>query len=398
MKRKLLIAALFAATAGVVVGYPLAKGNRAVPVAAETTLIATPAERPKVEVVFVLDTTGSMADLIAAAKENIWSIASTMASAQPAPDIRMGLVAFRDRGDDYVTRVVDLSDDLDSVYATLMDLRADGGGDTPESVNQALHDAVHRISWSQDKDSYQVIFLVGDAPPHMDYADDVEYPDTIRAAIAKGIVINTILAGSDSTTESQWRQIAQMNQGEYLQVAQSGSAVAVSTPFDEKIASLSKALDDTRLFFGDAQKQRELEAKSAATDKLHAASSVGARAKRADFNASEAGRKNLLGDNELVEAVSSGRIDLDTIDRSHLPAALRELSTEEQSRVIAENAGKRAELNAQIAALSKERASFIRADLAGRDDAAASLDQKLFDTVKAQGAKRGLRYDGAPVH
>ena len=107
-------------------------------------------QRPLVEVVFVLDTTGSMSGLIQAAKEKIWSIATTLAPAQPAPEIRMGLVAYRDRGDDYVTRVVDLSDDLDSMYATLMDFRAAGGGDGPESVNQALHDAVHRISWSQD--------------------------------------------------------------------------------------------------------------------------------------------------------------------------------------------------------------------------------------------------------
>ena len=47
--------------------------------------------------------------------------------------------------------LVDLSDDLDSVYAALMDFQADGGGDTPESVNKALYDAVHQMSWSQDR-------------------------------------------------------------------------------------------------------------------------------------------------------------------------------------------------------------------------------------------------------
>lgn len=83
--------------------------------------------------------------MLQAAKEKIWSIASTMAQADPAPEIKMGLVAYRDRGDDYVTRVVDLSDDLDSLYATLMDFQAAGGGDGPESVNQALYDAVHKV-------------------------------------------------------------------------------------------------------------------------------------------------------------------------------------------------------------------------------------------------------------
>ncbi len=81
-------------------------------------------ERPLVEVVFVLDTTGSMSGLIQTAKDKIWSIASTMASAQPAPEIRIGLVAYRDRGDAYVTQVVDLSKDIDSIHATLMDFEA----------------------------------------------------------------------------------------------------------------------------------------------------------------------------------------------------------------------------------------------------------------------------------
>ena len=85
-------------------------------------------------------------------------------AAQPAPEIKMGLVAHRDRGDDYVTRVTDLSEDLDSVYATLMGFEADGGGDGPESVNAALASAVRQVPWSQETGAYQVIFLVGDAP------------------------------------------------------------------------------------------------------------------------------------------------------------------------------------------------------------------------------------------
>src|SRR5262249_1120686 len=60
--------------------------------------------RPVVEVVFVLDTTGSMGPLIEGAKRKIWSIATTIIDCAPDADIRMGLVAYRDIGDDYVTR------------------------------------------------------------------------------------------------------------------------------------------------------------------------------------------------------------------------------------------------------------------------------------------------------
>ncbi|MEA3290864.1 MAG: vWA domain-containing protein, partial [Pseudomonadota bacterium] len=257
MKSKIIALALFAFTAATVAFYPAVQTTGA----ANIPPVALPPvdppsvdpianEQSRIDVVFVLDTTGSMSGLINAAKEKIWSIASTMASAQSAPAIRMGLVAYRDRGDAYVTRVLDLSDDLDSMYATLMDFQADGGGDGPESVNQALYDAVHEISWSQDPQAYKVVFLVGDAPPHMDYQDDVKFPETLAAALQKDIVVNTVQCGDSGRTTGQWQRIARLGHGRYFQVEQAGSAVAIATPFDQALAGLSKKLDDTRLYYG----------------------------------------------------------------------------------------------------------------------------------------------------
>src|SRR6058998_237759 len=98
--------------------------------------------RPEVEVVFCLDTTGSMGGLIQAAKQKIWSICNEIAGGKPAPRVKVGLVAFRDRGDVYVTKVFDLTDDLDAIHGHLVGVQAQGGGDFPESVNQALHESV----------------------------------------------------------------------------------------------------------------------------------------------------------------------------------------------------------------------------------------------------------------
>src|SRR5262245_61847381 len=154
--------------------------------------IAAPQAKPRIEAVFVLDTTGSMDGLIEGAKQKIWTLASEMANAQNHPEIRMGLVAYRDRGDAYVTRRFDLSPDLDALYAELQGLVADGGGDGPESVNQALHEAVTQMAWSKEPNTYRVVFLVGDAPPHMDYAQDVHFPESVLLAKQRGIVVNTI--------------------------------------------------------------------------------------------------------------------------------------------------------------------------------------------------------------
>src|SRR4051812_5484084 len=104
--------------------------------------------RPQMEVVFVLDTTGSMGGMIAGAKQKIWAIANKLKSARPTPEIRFGLVGYRDRHDAYVTRVFGLTGDLDEVYSNLSAFEAQGGGDEPESVNEALHQAVQNLQWS----------------------------------------------------------------------------------------------------------------------------------------------------------------------------------------------------------------------------------------------------------
>jgi Mg-chelatase subunit ChlD len=396
MKTKLLAIALFTFTAVSVLAYPIYKHKPVQPIP-PIAVVPQPngnsGQAAKIDVVFVLDTTGSMGGLIQAAKEKIWSIASSMAQAKPAPEIRMGLVAYRDRGDNYVTRDVDLSSDLDSMYATLMDFRADGGGDTPESVNQALYDAVNKMSWSQDSKTYKVVFLVGDAPPHMDYPDDVKYPQTLALAKQKGIVVNAIQCGKANQTQQRWQQIAQLGNGDYFQVGQAGSAVAVATPFDKKLAELSRELDETRMVYGTQQQKAQFARKQAATEKLYTHASDESQARRAAFNATASGKTNLLGKQDLVEDVSSGKVDLKAIDKAELPAPVAAMAPAAQKTFIAAKAKQRKLLEKKIGELAKARDEFIRKKVGDSGEAKGSLDVRLFDAVRAQAEKKGLHYD-----
>ncbi len=396
MKTHLLAAALLTITAGIVVAYPAMQAPP-VPSTPDRLPIAMQVDqqaRPRIEAVFVLDTTGSMSGLIQAAKENIWSIASSMAQAQPTPELRIGLVAFRDRGDDYVTRVVDLSGDLDSMYAQLMDFQANGGGDTPEAVNQALPEAINTISWSQGQDAYRTVFLVGDAPPQT-YQDEPSYAEIIAIAKSRGIVINTIQAGSDGSTKASWQEIASLAGGAFFEVGQGGSAVAVVTPFDDAIAELSRELDNTRLFYGDADTKRAMAGKQAASDKLHAAASPAAQAKRAQFNSSAAGAKNFLGDSELVDAVSSGRVNIKDVPKESLPESLAALSLDERAAKVEASSQRRREIQSELKQLAEQRQGHIESNLAKETDSRDSLDYRLFETVKAQAKEKGLNYDDA---
>lgn len=395
MNIKTLGIALFTLTLGVIIYLPTLDARN---IKAQPPVEFAVNERPVVDVVFVLDTTGSMSGLIQTAKEKIWSIATTMASAQPTPDIRIGLVAYRDRGDAYVTKIVDLSSDLDSVYATLMDFQADGGGDGPESVNAALYDAVHNMSWSQRDQAYQVIFLIGDAPPHMDYQDDVKYPVILASAAEKGIIVNTIQCGNLSMTATPWTQIASLGNGNYFQVDQAGGAVAYTTPFDDAIADLSAKLDATRLYYGSEDEKYKMALKVAATDKFAASASPASRARRGVFNVSAGGRTNLLGENELVDAIASGAVTLEEIDIEALPESIKPMAPAKQKAYIAGLAEERSELQRQIRALAADRDGYLTKkveEAGGRKD---SLDQKLYDTVKEQGGKVGFEYEDGPAY
>jgi Mg-chelatase subunit ChlD len=402
MKTKPLAIGIFVATAATVAYFPAIQQA----IATTTKMIKTPPtivnpitippvftnQRPQIEVVFVLDTTGSMGGLIAAAKEKIWSIASTMASAQTAPEIKMGLVAYRDRGDAYVTQTIALSSDLDSMYAKLMDFQADGGGDGPESVNQALHDAVNKITWSQNPNTYKVIFLVGDAPPHMDYQDDVKYPITVALAKQKGIIVNAIQCGQDNSATADWHQVASLGQGSYFQVEQSGNAVAIATPYDKKLAELSNKLDKTRLFYGNDEEKAKQASKMAATDKLHEEASTESQARRATFNTSASGKANLLGENELVDAIASGRVKLSNLPKKSLPESLQVMSPAAQEEFVGKTQKERSALESEIKQLAEHRNDYLRQKVVAEGGKKDSLDVKLYGAIRDQAKEKGMVY------
>ena len=365
----------------------------------EETKAVIHSERPAVEVMFVLDTTSSMTGLIAAAKDKIWSIANTLASADPAPDIRMGLVGYRDRGDAYVTVYAPLSSDLDAVYAQLMQFEAVGGGDAPESVNQALAEAVNRPQWRRGDAVYRVIFLVGDAPPKMNYQDDVKYPLSCAKAVRKGIVINTIQCGNMAATRPVWQEIAQRGEGRYFQVAQSGSAVLYDTPYDAPIARLSRTLDATRIYYGDAAHHEEMASRKETADAIYSEASPAAVAKRTIFNSKRAGAKNFYGSQELVQAVESGEKKLAKIPKEELPPELQNMTDEELTAHIAGRSKKRKALQDKIDALAKKRQDYIQAKVAAqKDKGASSLDSKIYECIQAQAAPKGLEYKGGPAY
>jgi Mg-chelatase subunit ChlD len=348
----------------------------------------TPQSKPRIEVCFVLDTTGSMGGLIEGAKQKIWSIANEMISAQPTPELKLGLIGYRDRGDDYVVKSFSLTDDIDAIYGHLREFQAGGGGDAPESVNEALAEAIHKMPWSGDSKVLKIIFLVGDAPPHMDYPNGPKYPDLCWEAAKKELIINTIQCGEMAETKPIWQEIAKLSEGSYVGISQSGNVAVISTPMDKELSRLNERIGTTLIPYGDSKLQAEVHAKYA----VAASAPVSAMADRLTYN-SKTG-KAVQGRGELVDALNNNTLKLDEIDQKQLPTELQKLDHSELQKRIAKTRDERADLQKQIVEVSKKREAYIhpenkRLAAEGKGDA---FDQKVAETLRVQAAKKGISY------
>ena len=360
-------------------------------IAEEKSPAAETAKKPakqRIEVCFVLDTTGSMGGLIAGAKSKIWSMANDIISAKPTPEVRFALIAYRDRGDDYVTKITPLTDDLDAVYAQLNTFQAAGGGDAPESVGRALDESVKKIEWTKDKGVLKIIYLVGDAPPHF-YKDEPDWKKVCAEAVKSDLIINTVQCGGDAETTRVWKEIADRAEGVFAAIPQEGGVVAIAAPQDKELSALNTKVGRTMIGWGDSSTRRIVAGKQAAAE----AAAPAATAARLSFNAKSG--KTVQGEGELLDAIAEKKVTLDKVKKDELPAELRKLSPDELKAHVETMQKERAELQKRINELSKERDSFVAAERkklakTGKGD---GFDEQVSKSLRAQAKKKGISYE-----
>jgi hypothetical protein len=199
--------------------------------------------KTKLDVLFVIDTTGSMSDEIDRIKGTLLSVTKKLKGSGQDFDLMYGAVLYRDVGDEYLTSTHRFTRDIEGFDRALQGVRAGGGGDGPESLNQGLLEAVHGVEWRQGAE--RVAFLIADAPPHMDYPDDVPYGDTLKDALGLGIRIHSVAAsGLDDFGTLVFRQVAQFTRGKFIFIEYGGSVAATAESHGVKGQVKSNNLDD----------------------------------------------------------------------------------------------------------------------------------------------------------
>lgn len=342
-------------------------------------------EGKTLEMVFVIDTTGSMGGLIEGAKDKVWAIINDAMQKSSKPKVRVGLVAYRDHSDSYVTRVTPLTENLDEVYSNLMDYEAGGGGDFPEAVGSGLADAVGKAGWSKEReDIAQIIFLVGDAPPQKNNQEPAVL-GVIAKAVQHNMIVNTIQCGVNGDTKTVWQEIAQRGQGKYFAIAQDGGVERVRTPYDDRLSELGSSIGSTYVAYGSEAERSE---QSVVVDRLESKvasnSSVSAKADRALNKAinRDAYKKDLLQD------IENGKVDLEAVKESELPADLRAVAPAVRAAEVQKKIGERKKIREEIMELSKQRAAYLEQERKKGGKAAgfdAAVGEALSEQMKAKG-------------
>ena len=184
---------------------------------------------PQIDIVFVIDSTGSMYDEIRSVKEELTNIIDNVNQGYPRPDVKIGVVTYRDyepQEQDYITRELELTSSTSNAIRFIRNLNANGGGDYEEAVEAGLKEAINDMSWR--KSSQKVIILVGDAPARdnpnkenhgntPEYYSSYNWKDAVQDAQDKNIRIYTASgSGMNSEGISQWKTIAKKTGGRYI--------------------------------------------------------------------------------------------------------------------------------------------------------------------------------------
>ena len=183
------------------------------------------------DIMFVVDATGSMNDEISYLKTELLDVINRAGSELPGTQLRMGSVFYRDKGDDYITRPFGFTTNANELINFVNNQNAGGGGDTPEAVDQALKSAIQDQQWSTAAVN-RLLFLILDAPPHK--KDDImtRLKTAVTIAQQKGIrIIPVSASGIDWETEFLLRFLEISTNGTYVFITDhSGIGNAHFTP------------------------------------------------------------------------------------------------------------------------------------------------------------------------
>jgi hypothetical protein len=351
-----------------------------------------PPRAPSIQIALLLDTSNSMDGLIDQAKSQLWSVVNEFIRARRdgrPPALEVALYEYGNDGlpaqEGFVRLVVPMTDDLDTVSEKLFALKTNGG---QEYCGQVIRDAVGQLTWSRSSGVYKAIFIAGNEPFTQ---GPIDYHTACRAAIEKGIIVNTIFCGPTLQGEQTgWKDGAVLADGRYMSIDQNQKVVAIPAPQDTEIARLGVELNKTYIPYG--RMGLEGQARQIAQDANAVAASPNAIVTRSISKGCSTLYCNDAWD--LVDAIKTGKCKVEDLKDEDLPDDLRKLDKAgRQARL--NDAGKQREgIQKRILDLNKDREEFLAAERKKQvEEGKETLDTAILRAVRDQAARADIRFD-----
>ena len=356
---------------------------------AAPALAATESDKPHIQMAILLDTSGSMRGLINQARTQLWKIVNELIGAKrdgQTPELEVALFQYGSRAlpaeQGYLRQVLPLTTDLDKVSEELFALKVGG---SKEYCGQAIQAAVTGLAWRPGADDFKAIFIAGNEPFTQ---GDVDYAKACGAAVAKGVVVNTIHCGDRAKgRDGKWEDAATLGKGDFMNIEQDKVIHTVKAPQDPQIAVLNVALSNTFVPYGAhgaAGKERMAQQDKLATQVGGGSYGQRVRAKTSAYYSAAVTAW------DLVAAVQKGQVKLEDLKPEQLPKAMRKMTAEQQKAHIAAKAADRDRIKKEIATLAKARDAYVAAEVAKLAKAAGkeTLGSAMIKSMRKQAAAR----------
>ncbi|TDI13029.1 MAG: VWA domain-containing protein [Acidobacteria bacterium] len=356
--------------------------------ASRNTPVVLADSRP-VDLVIVLDTSGSMEELLDSVRARVWDIINEFGRMRPTPYLRVGLLSYGSddstEEDGWIVLHSDLTDDLDALYAELMALRTSG---SVEYVGRALDVAVHEMDWSPDWDGLRLVFVAGNESADQGM-DEVDFRQVALDAGDKDILINALYAGNrEQGVSENWHEVAQHGHGNFSAIDVKRGMAQIPTPHDELLLRLNASLNETYLPYGergaDGLANQLAQDNNASRLGVESCSSrIVAKGSALYTNASW----------DLVDAMVKEEFQIASLRTQDLPEEMQGMEEQQRVAYVQAKRAQREDIQRQIQELSAEREAFLVQ--AKRDELGAlGLDEAIRQAIRAQAKAKGFTCDG----
>jgi hypothetical protein len=354
------------------------------------TLTASFAQETRpVDVVVMLDTSGSMENLLDATRARVWDVVNELGRMKPTPELRVGLVSFgTDKASEeqgFSIQHLDLTDDLDEVYSELMGLTIGGG---TELVGRALSDALDNMSWSGDYDALRVVFLAGNESADQG-VEEYDFRLAARAARDQDIIINSLFAGNrDQGIVDKWHEIAQVGAGNFSAIDPSTASIQIAAPQDKLLLELNGRLNTTYVPYG--EKGHDGMTNQIAQDSN--ASRLGVQSCSSRIVAKGGALYNNASW-DLVDKTLEEGFDWDAISLTDLPEEMQSMTVDESIKFIATKRAQREGIQSEIQSASAARELFVQQAIA-KKIGESGLGEAMRKVIREQAMAKGFTCDG----